>query len=213
MQEYINEYLRICKSISSIYFWEGSKAIIEPLRGAHPFVEIITRMLEEKEVPFNKYPVITSGFITNRKNIITMGLTDAISEQEPEGLSFLIPDTFLSGSSIRGFKKLFHHEIIHDIINELGLRNTEIGLTYAIIKQNHPNEFYQSSYVRNKIENQITLNIKSYIIGTGIIISEDNPQLLGVDYLNTTLNNNGQKLPIITEKKSELINEAINQLS
>lgn len=183
----LDMYVSACINLASIYFWNGCSSIITPLRGAKMPVNVMKYVLDKRDSKYREYEIPTSGFLVNREWVIYEGLRDAFTSEvdKNENLSFMYPDAFISGSAFRNFKYLLKYKFIGDLINDLELSNKNIDFVCVALKQyyNNKNIELASDSVKH-FKNNVNVRFKIYSIGLNRIISEDVPELLGVDYHN-----------------------------
>jgi len=198
----INKYSLACLRAANIYAAEFKTSCVKPaiinsLRGANPIVKIVEKALKSVGIEPTVYLLPTSGFLYQRDEVIYEGLKDIFDKELSSGIGNLIfIDTMISGSSLRGFKQKFKKLINHEFINEL--ESKLITFSFIGIKENHNN--YQENYNEHSFGTN-NLVLKSYVLPAGDIMTEDVPELLGVDYPFNS-NDKSLKLPITSEVKS-----------
>lgn len=201
--ESLSDYVDACFNIASIFFWNNPSMIITPLRGAKPYVDLTKYILDFHDVNYESFELPTSGFIMNREFIIYEGLKEAFNNQLSNDLplSFLFPDSFISGSALKNFKYNFNYHFLKGIISDLELSDEFIYFIFVALKQGYHESFEPVYEKSDKLANNNLKIIKYYSLGLKDIITEDEPSLLGIDYHDSCLPfkdcEDGLKVPVI----------------
>jgi len=197
----LEKYALTCVDAADIYLREAVNSkvfVIDSLRGAHPFNDLISYILNKKNLnDIINYPFPTSGFLYERKKLISQMLYSLFKyHSENKFGKFIFLDTMITGSSLRGFKHL-----LSGYIREYANVSNNYSIEFIIIgiKENgdYINQYYEKKI---KLKNDNNFLLKHYFLNTGKIISEDIPELLGLDYPYKC--GNGIKLPIFKSVNS-----------
>lgn len=178
-QQSIVAYANACKGIIDAVKKERPDVYFCPLRGSYPVTRVVLPHLIQ-DVGSIAY-VTTSGFLLNRRDIIKSAL-EAIVQKLSNGGNIAIVDTAITGSSIRDFRRILKEDL-SVLMTQKGIQRLNIEVIKLWKNRKFPNNYGGESKSAN---NGAEIVFHDYNFGVPDLFCEDDPDLLGIDYLDHT---------------------------
>lgn len=172
-------YAGACRAIMQVVSQEKPDVYFCPVRGAYPPSRIILPQVQPNvgKVAF----VTSSGFLLNRRDIIRSAL-EKIVEAGSEGSKILITDTVITGSSIRDLRRILKEDL-PSIMLQKGIN--KLNIVFAKLWQGKSfTKNYAGQSSSHDESTGTSLAFTDYNFGVNDLFCEDDPNLLGIDYLD-----------------------------
>ena len=178
-QPNIVAYAKACKGIVDAIKTEQPDVYFCPLRGSYPVTRVVLPHVVQ-DVCSVAY-VTTSGFLLNRRDIIRSALETIIQRLSDNG-NIAIVDTAITGSSIRDFRRIIKEDLSL-LMAKKGIQRLNIEVMKLWKNRKFPNNYGGES---KSLNNGAEIIFHDYNFGVPDLFCEDDPDLLGIDYLDHT---------------------------
>ena len=179
----IISYADACAKYADYIIQTQPDSIICPLRGGYPPTQVITNLTGD-EYEGQVFYVPTSNFVRRKNELIRSTLENAviaaISSSSKNNIHLATIDTAKSGTSTRKYNdllKIYLPQIKHE------LRHIDT-IDYSLLKIWHKPEQVSTNpkHVKNNMPKTSDISIFNHALFVYDWLSEDDPELLGIDY-------------------------------